>query len=172
MRLSFLQKTEVISTCTLKGIIISHSTSERNSKQSSVYQPMNWKRFKLDMFETMRRNLPLLLQQSFGVGRAVAPLRCRMKAAKRRRPGGPIVWGPEGDLVTPTLSCGLQASQFQALWSSGFGSGPLHRVPCPSPDSSRALTLNLHSVHENNTDTAGCFLCVCMSACMCTFIYK
>lgn len=116
MRLSFLQKTEVISTCTLKGIIISHSTSERNSKQSSVYQPMNRKRFKLDMFETMRRNLPLLLRQSFGVGRAVAPLRCRNESCQEketRRPNclGAGRWLGHTDFV---------------LWPPGFPvSGPL-----------------------------------------------
>lgn len=107
---------------------------------------MNWRKSKLFKLEALR-------EVSFT---ALAFMLCwrgvwlhdvGMKAMHTGGPGSPVVWEPEGDLVTLTLSCGPQASQSQVFWTPGLGSGPSYTAAVPPT----YCLGHWHIVHANTT---------------------
>jgi len=127
---------------------------------------VSWRRFKLFKLEALRE-VSFTALVFMLCWRALAPW-CWDGSHAHRGTRKPVVWEIEGDLVTWTLSCGPQASQSQASWIPGLGSGPLYTNAVPPTYCSWALAC---CTCKHNTHLAWCSHCVWMSVCACICIY-
>lgn len=125
-----------------------------------VHHPMNWKRFQMYRFAPLSGKISFIALVFIWGWNSSSPI--------KRLEWKLHTWGSQefqlsvAHDVTWTLPRGLLASQFQAFWSSGLG-----LILLPDWLFLGTGTKSTFGTWKQNTDSAQCSLCVCMSV----FVY-